>query len=186
MKNISNQRGSTALMIVIIVLLLVIIGGGAYFLFMKKDDNSSTNSTNSSAENSDSSEDSDEAADSGNTNADTVSNQKSAQLINLLDGQGTGTAVHKTVNGKYVLNITTQNLPKPEGGKEYVAWIEKKIPFSQIKVGALDKEKDGVYTVEFTSDTDYSLWRFVYVSIENEKDNVTAPTGPRVLDGNWL
>lgn len=184
MKNTRNQRGSTALMVIIIVLLLVIIGGGAYFLFMKKDDNSSTNSTNSSAESSDSSEDA--AADNDNANADTVSNQKSAQLINVLDGQGTGTAVHKTVNGKYVLNITTQNLPKPEGGKEYMAWVEKKIPFSQIKVGALDKEKDGVLTVEFTSDTDYSLWRFVYVTIENEKDNVTAPTGPRVLDGNWL
>ncbi|OGY85348.1 MAG: hypothetical protein A3F54_02965 [Candidatus Kerfeldbacteria bacterium RIFCSPHIGHO2_12_FULL_48_17] len=177
----SNQRGSTALMVIIIVLLLIIIGGGAYYLFMKKDTTSDASKTSATPSETTTSEET-----TGNTNTNTVSNQKSAQLINVLDGQGTGTAVHKTVNGKYVLTITTQNLPKSESGKQYVGWIEKKIPFSQIKVGALDKEKDGVFAVEFTSDTDYSLWRFVYVTIENEKDSVTAPTGPKVLDGNWL
>lgn len=172
MKGLNNQKGSNALLVVIIVLLVVLLGGGGYYLYTTTNGKDDTSSDSSSSE------------DSDNSNS-TNSTQKTAELVNVKDGQGTGTAVSKLVNGKYVLTITTKNLPKPEKGYQYVAWLEKKIPFSQVQAGALDEDDDGVYTLEFKPDNDYSTYRFVYVTLEPTKNDDSAP-GEKVLDGNFL
>lgn len=176
MKVLRDQRGSNALLVIIIVLLVVILGGGGYYFYTtqndKKDDASSDSSSSSDNDT------------TGNSNSSTAS-QKTADLVNVKDGKGTGTAVSKLVNGKYVLTITTANLPKPAKGYQYVAWLEKKIPFSQVQAGALDEDDDGVYTLEFKPDNDYTTYRFVYVTLEPTKNDDSAP-GEKVLDGNFL
>lgn len=186
-KNLKNQQGAanTWLMVVIIVLLVAIIGGMVYFFMMNKKENSSTNSNSAAAAtNTDEEGDAEETADE--EDGDTITNKKTAVLTNVKDGKGTGTATQFKVNGRYNLEITTTGLPEAADGFVYFAWVEKKIPLSRIEAGELDTDdkKEGVYTLAFDADSDYSTFREVYVTLEPKKeDDRTGTPGEKVLDG---
>lgn len=187
--NLKNQQGAanTWLMIVIIVLLVAIIGGMVYFFMMNKKDSSTTATNSGATSTATDTEEGDEAEGTEDEDdGDTITNKKTAVLTNVKDGQGTGTATQFKVNGRYNLEIATTGLPEAKDGFVYFVWVEKKIPLSRIEAGELTTKdtKEGVYTLAFDADSDYSTFREVYVTLEPEKEaDRTGTPGEKVLDG---
>lgn len=176
---LQNQKGgSNVLMIIIIGLLVILIGGLGYFLYTESKNTEGKNTnTVATTENIN--------TGTSNANGDVITDRQKIQLSNVYDGKGAGTAEKKNVNGTYTLTIATTDLPKPADDHEYVAWIEKKVPYSNIKAGVLEKESDGVYTLEFTSGTDYGAYLFVYVTSELKNQTGGTMTGDTILSGRF-
>lgn len=188
MKQWLNQQGqSNVLLTIIIILLVVVVLGGGYYLYSQKgtsDNDTTTNASKEADDESDEDEDADDEGDADENGEATVTDLESISLSNVKDGKGTGTAERKKVDGKYTLAIATKELPDAPENFEYQAWIEKKVPFSRVNLGKLSKEKDGVFTVEFSSGTDYSAHPFVYVTLEPVNDTNDDPND-QVLSGRF-
>jgi uncharacterized protein YxeA len=96
------------------------------------------------------------------------------------NGNATGVAKYAYIDGEYMLYVTFENLPKPQGDDFYEGWLVRNDPFDFISTGEL-KKIDGEYVNEFNSDKNYSKYDFYVLTIE-PNDNDPTPAG-HVLEG---
>src|SRR3989344_6527669 len=107
-----------------------------------------------------------------------------ADLKDATGGSSSGIFSRKSENGKFVSSFVA-DLPVPAAGKYYEAWLVKgekgSEDYSIVSAGRLRSAKGG-YLLDFNSNTDYSGYNKILVTLESKSDSSPEET---VLEGNF-
>ena len=107
-----------------------------------------------------------------------------ADLKDATGGSSSGIFSRKSENGKFVSSFVA-DLPMPAAGKYYEAWLVKgekgSEGYSIVSAGRLRSAKGG-YLLDFSSNTDYSGYNKILVTLESKSDSTPEET---VLEGSF-
>ena len=107
-----------------------------------------------------------------------------ADLKDATGGSSSGIFSRKSENGKFVSSFVA-DLPVPAAGKYYEAWLVKgekgSEDYSIVSAGRLRSAKGG-YLLDFSSNTDYSGYNKILVTLESKSDSTPEET---VLEGSF-
>lgn len=98
----------------------------------------------------------------------TVLEPEKATLIDVSEGEGLGIANRIYSTDKFIHTITAQ-LKSPESGMHYTGWLVKEDgdPEDIVSTGKLEQNGDNSYYLEFRSETDYTLYKKVLVTLQS-------------------
>ncbi|OGM11980.1 hypothetical protein A2Z22_04845 [Candidatus Woesebacteria bacterium RBG_16_34_12] len=101
-----------------------------------------------------------------------------AELKDVSGGDGSGIATRKFAEGEFSHTILV-DLPDPEGIRFYEGWLVK--DNETVSTGKLNLAKGG-YLLEFQSDTDYTSFNQVVVTLEEKLDKTSEK---HILEGSF-
>jgi hypothetical protein len=106
--------------------------------------------------------------------------QYSANLIDVTNGNATGTAYAKLENNNYMLYATFENLPELKNDFFYEGWIVRKSPLSVLSTGKAFIENNK-YENNFLAEGDLTDHDFYVLTLEPNDGN-PAPAD-HILEG---
>lgn len=101
-------------------------------------------------------------------NTEIPDDAEKAELKDVSEGDGSAIATRKVTDNKTEIAVLA-DLPDPETGKFYEAWLVKD-SVAGIKLGGLRVAKGG-WVIEKTSTNDVGDYKTVVVSLEEKRDN---------------
>lgn len=111
-------------------------------------------------------------------------NVERAELKDVSGGNASGIATRKFENGTFTLSVLA-DVPDPASGSFYEGWLvrgkEGDENFAYISTGRMSVAKGG-YILEFNSQTDYSDYPNVVITLEKQAD--TTPE-THILEGSF-
>ena len=108
---------------------------------------------------------------------------ESADLNAVGDYSGSGTATRQ-YEGSTFTHTVTANIGAPAEGKFYEGWLVRKIPFSIVSTGKLEKNSNG-YALSFTSADDLNSHSGIVVTEETESMGLDGKPEAHVLEGGF-
>ena len=176
MKN--NQSGSTMIVVASLVALAA-IGGALFFILSSSDsDETTASTTQSEPANSQQSEESSASEDSADDNN---GDYEEIELTAVNDYTGSGVAV-RGLDGTTFTHQLYAQIEDPANGKFYEGWL---VGENVVSTGRLEKNDDGVYYLEFTSEKDLSNLNEVVVTEETEANGLDGIPETHVLEGSF-
>lgn len=146
----------------LLALVLALLVGGAFYFYSQKNQASDKPLTSQEgiSENSNS-----------EGNAPTVLEPEKITLTDVSGGEGQGIANRIYTTNKFIHTITAQ-LKSPDSGKYYMGWLVKQDGGTEdvVSTGKLEQNGENNYYLEFRSETDYTLYKKVLVSLQSGGD----------------
>ncbi|GEM_PF-3295726 len=107
-------------------------------------------------------------------------------VLTAVAGQsGKGTAV-RNFDGKTFTHRVMAELPPPPSDTYYQAWLSKDADSKDVVATGKLEDKNSQYELTFTENNDYSLNKFVLISIESNGQALgKTPSTRRVLEGKF-
>ena len=165
------KSGSCAL----IALLLALILGGAYYYYAQKSNQSNKNNNSAQEENT-------PKADTGQGSNISMVEPTKITLSDVSGGEGHGIANRIYANQQFIHTVTAQ-LPALSNSNFYNGWLAKQNNgnWDYIDSGKM-QDSNGEFYLEFRSDTDYSTYSKVVISLQDK--TTSAPEKP-ILEGEF-
>ena len=108
---------------------------------------------------------------------------ESAALNAVGDYSGSGTATRQ-YDGSRFIHTVTANIGAPAEGKFYEGWLVRKIPFSIVSTGKLNKNGNA-YILTFSSADDLNNHPGVVITEETESMGLDGKPEAHVLEGSF-
>lgn len=178
-----NQKGAVDLMFVGVLVVLVAAAAFTMWRIQAADEtvsDTAANTANESTLPSASSEDSSAPADETSMTNDEAQPTEEITLEAVGDYTGSGTAT-RTTSGTYLHTVMAE-LGDPAEGDFYEGWI---VGPSVVSTGELEKEGEGMWSLVFESEEDYSQHNRVVITEETLANGLDGIPEDHVLEGEF-
>ena len=99
--------------------------------------------------------------------------------IGEVDGYAEGRISYH--QGEFLL-ILEADLPEPLEGEFYAGWLIREKPFAFMKLGEMEKNRDGLFSLSYSSNEDLRDHKKVSISIEKVRDD---KPDKNILEGSY-
>lgn len=108
-------------------------------------------------------------------------NTQVVDLIAVDGSDSSGTAYRLFKDGK-LYHVVTANFPDPPENNSYEGWLVQPSPLKFFSTGVMQKNKDGMWILEYETDQEYPTYLKVVITLETQVDAVPEK---HVIEGSF-